>query len=265
MDTAAMIKAADTIYDNLRLRTFPIGVRFMNNDASFPEKTRRPSKHMSKRITVCQAVTLARTYGWTVGLTKDDLKCVPAMLALGMSRASDPKSELGGLWCEVGLASDAEKAGAELDSMTFLEGGEIQGLLMAPLRKGAFKPDLVVIYGNPAQMMRLVQSWTFMDGHRVVAQVGGKVECSEYLMAPFRSGEPRLAIPGLGDRIFSMTQDDEMVFALPFQTLGKLTEGLSLAGVKIGTKYPVTFYMNYEPEMPPNYAAMGRKVGLFED
>ncbi len=265
MDNAGMVKAADYIYEVLRLRTLPIGVRFQETASGFPEKTQRPSKHMNKRITVCQAVTLARTYGWTVGLTRDDLKCVPAMMALGMSRSADPKEDLGKLWCEVGLASDGDKAGSELSAMTFFSEGEVEGLLMAPLRKGVFQPDLVLLYGNPAQIMRLVQAWTFMEGGKVIGQIGGKVECSEYLMAPHKEQSPRVAIPGLGDRIFSMTQDDELVFSLPFKDLEELTEGLSRAGAKIGAKYPVTFYMNYEPELPSNYGEMGRKVGLFED
>jgi ubiquinone/menaquinone biosynthesis C-methylase UbiE len=35
----------------------------------------------------------------------------------------------------------------------------------------------------------------------------------------FKTGRPRIAIPGMGDRIFSMTQDDEMVFSIPGQTI----------------------------------------------
>ncbi|MDQ7785336.1 MAG: DUF169 domain-containing protein, partial [Desulfomonilaceae bacterium] len=59
-------EAAEFLSGSLRLRTLPIGVKFLTDVAGFPEKTRRPSEVLGKRITICQAVTLARVYGWTV-------------------------------------------------------------------------------------------------------------------------------------------------------------------------------------------------------
>lgn len=64
---------ANFISDNLRLKTFPLSVKFLEIPAKFPEKTRQPSITLKTRITICQGVTLARVYGWTVGLTKEDL------------------------------------------------------------------------------------------------------------------------------------------------------------------------------------------------
>ena len=82
---------ANLVYDNLRLRTQPIAVKFLEN-TDFPEKTRRPSQVFGKRITICQGVTMARVYGWPVGLGREDLICVPAMIAFGFTPASDQKA-----------------------------------------------------------------------------------------------------------------------------------------------------------------------------
>ena len=46
--------AAEFLATNLRLRSFPIGVKFLRDTSSFPEKTRRPSEAMQKRITLFQ-------------------------------------------------------------------------------------------------------------------------------------------------------------------------------------------------------------------
>ncbi len=94
--------AASQIKDALRLRTEPLGVAFFKGAAALPEKTRRPTQVFGKRITICQGVTLARVYGWPVGLTKDDLICIPGMLAFGFTPATDPIMELGQLFCETG-------------------------------------------------------------------------------------------------------------------------------------------------------------------
>ena len=123
-------------------------------------------------------------------------------------------------------------------------------------------PDVVVVYGNPAQLMRLIHAASLSLGERVSGEFGGKVECSSYLIAPYRSGEIKVVIPGMGDRIFSMTQDDEMVVAFPGKFLDGLLVGLKDAGKKIGARYPVTFYQNFSPSFPPAYEERAKKWGI---
>jgi uncharacterized protein (DUF169 family) len=256
-------EAAEFISNDLRLKTLPIAVKFLSDKSGFPEKTRQPSVALGKKMTICQAVTLARLYGWTVGLTKADLICVPAMIAFGLTATSDQQGKMSKLFCQVDFSKDPEGAAGEIASMTLLEKGECEALVLAPLKKGLVEPDTVAIYGNPAQIMRMVQAWVYQEGRRIPGNFGGKVECTEYLIAAYKSGMPRVAIPGNGDRIFSMTQDDEMVFALPGHALESLVTGLKQAGKRIGARYPVTFYQNFQPEFPGMYKTLGEEVGAF--
>jgi uncharacterized protein (DUF169 family) len=255
-------ESAEFIQNSLRLKTFPVAVKFLKDKSSFPEKTRRPSIVLGKRVTICQGVTMARTYGWTVGLTKEDLICVPAMMAFGLSGAADPTETLGKLFCEVDFSQTEENGRKEVSEMVRLENEDCEAIVLAPLQKGLFDPDTVAIFGNPAQVMRMVQGLVFEEGRRVPGNFGGKVECSEYLIAPYHTQAPRVAIPGMGDRIFSMTQDDEMVFAIPGMLLENLVSGLKNAGKKIGARYPVTFYQNFQPEFPKPYKVLGETLGI---
>jgi uncharacterized protein (DUF169 family) len=257
-------ETAQFISQALRLKTFPLAVKFLKDKAGLPEKARRPSVALGKRITICQGVTMARNYGWTLGLSVEDLICVPAMIAFGFSGASRPAETLGKLFCEVSFSRSQEGGIKEAEAMTRLENGECGAMALAPLQKGLFDPDTVAVFGNPAQVMRLIQSFVFMDTARISGSFGGKVECTEYLIAPFKTGQPRIAIPGMGDRIFSMTQDDEMVFSIPGPLLGVLVEGMKQAGKKIGARFPVTPYQNFEPEFPAPYKVQAEKLGLFK-
>ena len=110
----------------------------MSPEEPFPEKTRRPKAFLKKRVTICQGVTMARLYGWTVGLAKEDIVC-------------------------------------------------------------------------------------------------------------------------------AMTQDDELVVAFPARFLPALAQGLEEAGRKIGARYPVTFYQNFEPEFPAPYKGTAQRLGLFDE
>lgn len=255
--------AANFISNNLRLRTFPVAVKFLKDKSAFPEETTQPSTALGKRITICQAVTMTRLYGRTMGLTKEDMICVPAMIAFGFTRALDRVSTLGNLFCGGSLSQDEGAARTETGSINFLENQQYPAIVLAPLQRELFEPDTIAFYGNPGQVMRMIQATVYRDGNRISANFGGKLECTEYLIAPFSTGVPRVAIPGHGDRVFSMTQDDELVFAIPGGYLEGLAQGLGAAGKKIGLRYPVTFYQDFQPEFPKPYKDLGENVGAF--
>jgi uncharacterized protein (DUF169 family) len=257
-----MKESAEFISNNLRLKTFPVAVKFLKDATEFPEKTRQPSVVLGKRIAICQAIAMARVYGSVMGMTKDDLICVPGAIAFGFSESNDSAESLSQLFCGGNYSKDEDAGLREASSITRLEKGEYGAIVMAPLHRASFEPDTVVLYGNPAQIMRAIQAWTYLKGIRVHGFFGGKVECSEYLISPFKKQEPRVAIPGMGDRVFSMTQDDEMVFALPGQSVSEFIEGLQVAGNKVGAMYPVPFYLNFEPQFPKHFVKLGQELGI---
>ena len=254
-------EASEFIRNSLRLKTFPVAVKFLKNKA-FPEKTRQPSIVMGKRVAICQAVTMARIYGWTVGLAKEDIVCVPAAIAFGFSDSNDSAASLGKLFCEGSYSKTEEIGQAEANTMQRIGKGEYESILLAPLQRSSFEPDTVAFYGNPAQLMRLVHAWTYGRGKRVQGHFGGKVECTEYLLAPFQTQTARIAIPGTGDRVFSMTQDDEIVFSIPGRFVSELVQALQEAGKKVGASYPVPVYLNFQPEFPKQFKELGKTLGI---
>ncbi|SPF36816.1 conserved hypothetical protein [Syntrophobacter sp. SbD1] len=262
MSEASFKEMAEWLRNDLRLKTFPVAAKFLKNKSEIPEKARRPSVALGKRVTVCQGVTMARNYGWTVGLTKEDQICVPAAIMFGFSDSADPPDSLAGLFCEINFSSDAGLARKETSSMNRFENGEIEAIVLAPVEKAPFEPDTVLIYGNPAQMMRLAQAWSYATGERVSGEFGGKVECDESLIAPFKMQRPRMVIPGHGERIFAATQDDEAAFAVPGKNFPEIINGLKEVGKAIGARYPITPYQNFQPELPPAHKKLGKELGI---
>ena len=255
-------EAARELKAALRLRTEPIGAAFLGEAGKLPEKSRRPSQVLGKRVTICQGVTMARVYGWPVGLTPEDLICVPGMLAFGLAPEPHPGQEIARIFCDVGFHQELEAAQREVENLPRLNPQEIAALYLAPLERLALDPDVVVVYGNPAQLMRLIQGAAFSLGERIQGDFGGKIECSSYLIGPHKTGQVRVVIPGMGDRIFSMTQDDEMVVSFPARLLPDILKGMAEAGKKIGARYPVTFYQNFQPEFPKPYQDRAKKWGI---
>jgi uncharacterized protein (DUF169 family) len=262
MSETSIKEAAELIYDDLRLKTFPVAVKFLKSATELPEKSRRPSTALGKRIAICQGVTMARNYGWTVGLAKEDVICVPAAVVFGFSDSADPSDSLAGLFCEIDFSSSDELARRETSTMCRFEKGEIEAMALAPLARSTFEPDTILVYGNPAQVMRLTQAWSYLTGERVSGQFGGKVECDEYLIAPYKTQSARVVNPGQGERIFAATQDDELVFASPGKFLHDLAGALKKVGKAMGTRYPVTPYQNFQPDFPKAHRELGKKLGI---
>ncbi|MFB3926447.1 MAG: DUF169 domain-containing protein [Syntrophales bacterium] len=255
-------EAAEFVRNDLRLKSFPVAVKFLKSAKEFPEKTRRPFSGLGKKVAICQAVSMARIYGWTVGLTRNDIICVPAAIAFGFSDSADASSSLARLFCEGSYSKNEEAAAMEAAVIKKFAKDDYEALLLAPLHRAAFEPDTIAFYGNPAQLMRLVQAWAYREGRRVPGHFGGKVECTEYLLAPFQDREPRIAIPGTGDRVFSLTQDDEIVFSIPGGFLGELVQALKEAGKKVGAQYPVPVFLNFQPEFPKQFKELGKEIGV---
>ncbi|MBW1780388.1 MAG: DUF169 domain-containing protein [Deltaproteobacteria bacterium] len=262
MDTSNPIEKAEFVYNNLRMKTLPVGVKFLKESSDLPEKARRPALFLKKRITMCQAMTMARIYGWQMGITKEDIICILASLAFGFTSAEAPRKEMAASFFESIYKSDMEKTVREVDQMCFLDRDEYQALLISPLQKIATEPDIILLYGNPAQISRMLQAATYDRGEKIQGLFGGKVECPEYLIRPLKTGEPRIIVPGPGDRIFSMTGDDEMILSMPYSFLDRFILGLKESGKKAGARYPITYYQNFQPEFPAHYQALGEKYGV---
>jgi uncharacterized protein (DUF169 family) len=257
-----LAQAAQSIYQELRLKSLPVAAAFLASEEELPEGCRRPKAALGARITVCQGVSLARFYGWSVGLTGKDVVCPPAAVAFGLRGAGDPREAVSKLFAESTWCRDLQSARSEVGQMRFAPRGAIKAIALAPVAKAPFPAEVAAFFGNPAQVMRLVQAWTFVSGGLLTSQFGGKVECADYLYAPVAENAPQVSLPGMGDRVFAMVQDEEMVFSLPAAELPRLREGLDQAGAQIGARYPVPPYLMFEPVFPKAHRRLAKESGM---
>jgi uncharacterized protein (DUF169 family) len=115
-----------------------------------------------------------------------------------------------------------------------------EAVVLAPLAAGKFEPDVVLIYGNPAQMMYLMNGLQFKDYERFQVFFIGEGSCADGLAQCYTTGKPALAIPCMGERAFGAVSDDEMVMALPPGMTAKVVEGMQALKSR-GIGYPVSY------------------------
>jgi uncharacterized protein (DUF169 family)/uroporphyrinogen-III decarboxylase len=250
------VKTADqALQTYIRPQTFPVAVRMLRPGEAIPERARRPARDFGKLSMNCQVIDMARRFGWTIALTREDSICSLGITAFGLDRPTHLYSS--GTLCE-GMYTETKAAGARSEaSVDKFVPGTYAGLLVGPLDRAAFEPDLVVIYGNPAQVMRLLQAALWKSGGRLTSSFQGRIVCADIVVTTMQTGEPQVVLPCSGDRIFGQTQDHEMAFTVPWPRMAEVVQGLE-GTHRGGIRYPITQFMEYEAKLPPRYMEVNR-------
>ena len=233
-----------------RPASFPLGVKLAKPGETPPAKHKRPLSGLGKRFAACQAITLARTYGWTLVMEPEDHGCPLAKVFLGHFPADRfLKGELGLLYQEdINVCQEMEA------TFPRREVGEVEATWLAPLSKCEFEPDVALLYATPAQIVPLIQAANYGVGTGVASTSAGRGGCAAWIAGVQKSGRSTYLIPGPGERVFAGVQDHEMAFAIPRNEFSRIAEGLDFVRSTGAFKFPVTNLMLLaEPKMPPSY------------
>ena len=233
--------------------TLPLAIRLLTLEEEIPEKTRRPKRDFKKRFAICQAVGMSRRTGWTFALGKEDVSCPLSQVSLGFEREL-PFFKEGNL-CE-GMYTGSKEAGKKTEaSVPKFEYDQYKYILIGPVGRADYEPDIILIYGDSAQIMRLVHAALFEEGGTLTSNFMGRYDCADYTAGVMNSGKCQVILPCNGDRIFGFVQDFEMAFAIPYSQIDKIILGLQ-GTHKGGVRYPIPFFMNWEATFPPKYVEL---------
>ena len=232
------------LWNDLRLSTLPVAVKYIKDVSEIPEGFIRPSK-IGETWSLCQAFTYARRNGESSAMTKEDNFCVPSSYAQGWLKASYEElieSQVLNKWrkdydseirCQLSAAADyATKENIK-------KSREYMGFLVAPLTNTGFVPDTILIYSNPGQAVHIVQALSYEGKHVITSIFNGFGEsCIKGALKPFLTGTPEVILPGAGDKAVSGTRDDEVAVAIPGHLLFYIKENLFKTGSEFNLGYP---------------------------
>jgi len=191
----------------LRPLSFPLAASMVERAQDFPERTRRPFKDMGFKTNICVAMTLARKYGWTVGMTAEDNRCPVASYTYGWSDdEAESEKHLINFMQTMNYAENEGAANAIFEAMRGfkLAKGQYEGVVFSPLDRGRIEPDLIMLFCNSAQLMRLVHGATQQAGASLVSVFSGRAgTCTEGVLQTMKANEPKVVLPGNGDRVWA--------------------------------------------------------------
>jgi uncharacterized protein (DUF169 family) len=223
------------VENRLRLKTKIIAYQKLNT-AEDLDRIKNVIR-LDRFFTFCQVPFMVRVNGLTVGITKDD-KVNPRCSRLFGLRSATEKS----MNAEADMLSKTwfhspEQALEQQGDYYRIPVGE--AIIMAPLTKEKFEPEVLLIYGNPAQIMMVMCGLQKVNYEKFSFNFIGEGSCSDSLSQCYVTGKPSVSIPCYGERSMGGVSDDEIIIALPPETLETAITGLNELQ-KIGFKYPIS-------------------------
>jgi dephospho-CoA kinase len=219
----------------MRLTSFPVAFKMLEKKEDMDKIAflRRPAQ----KKTLCQLITLVRSSDWTVGADMDDFLGPVCPSIIGLCE-TPPEFEDGTFRSIVWVRTKEDGKKYE-KSIPRLPVNKYEAVALAPLVYNPFDPDIVLIYGNPAQMMLLINALQFEDYEVMQFYCVGESSCSDAIARCYLTGKPALSIPCYGERRYGHAQDEDMVMAVPAGKMDKALRGLETL-YRRGIRYPIS-------------------------
>ncbi|OGN91669.1 MAG: hypothetical protein A2Z75_04905 [Chloroflexi bacterium RBG_13_50_10] len=191
---------------------------------------------LDRFFTFCQVPFMVRVNGITVGITKEDKILERCSRLFGLRQATEKSMNAeAAMLSTTWFRSPEDALQQQADYYRIPVGGAI---VLAPLTRQKFEPEVLLVYGNPAQIMMVLCGLQKVKYERFSFSFIGEGACSDSLAQCYITGKPSVSIPCSGERSMGGVSDDEIVVALPPGELERAISGLKELA-KIGRKYPI--------------------------
>lgn len=238
-------------YDKmLRLTTVPVAVKLFGKLADLEKISYKgkPIKLLGKRLALCQIFAQARYYGRLNAGTREKLD----LCRLGADAFGFPVTDYTHVYSGTYFNGD-EAARRMIETTPKFKRDLYKAILVAPLEKSPVEPDVVLFYGNTAQILRLVHGYLYNKGGRLEFSSSGDAgACADPVVIAMQTQKPSIGLPCNGGRVLSWPSDDELVCGVPGALLEEILLGIEATHFGPGQiHYPVAWqHIDWEPQPP---------------
>jgi dephospho-CoA kinase len=232
-DWEKIVRRMETL---LRLKSFPVAFKMLEHEDDLDNiPFLRRTGH---KVTLCQLITLVRDFDWTVGALKQDFSNPECASILGLADLPDIFKD--GTIRSILWTKSRKDAKRVEESIQRLPLDRYKAVALAPLVYNPFKPDMVLIYANPAQIMLLINALQFEDYEVMNFSCVGESSCSDAVTRCYLTAKPAVTIPCYGERRYGHARDEDLVMAIPCEMMEKALDGLENL-YRRGVRYPIAY------------------------
>ncbi len=242
----------------VRLKTLPIAVKMLEKEADIPKEAIRPKRDRGHHLAQCQVFALTRRKGETIAMLKEDNWCWAPLIGYGLVPPFDEKT----ISPMIYIVENMKAAQKMLKVFPRFEQGKYIGILTAPLKTATFKPDMILIYSNTAQLRSMLMAIKYKKGNLVKSEFDPIDSCVYSIVPVIQNGEYRITLPDPGEFERAMAEEGEIILSVPAAKLEELVTGLRFfEELKLGYSH-LNMQMTPDFPQPPFYEELFKVWGL---
>jgi uncharacterized protein (DUF169 family) len=208
----------------LRLQYPPVAVKLVETGGEVPEHAYGAGGD-GRRLALCQAFALARRDGKTVYMRRENHGCWNPLIALGHVKcesADDPGFDL---ICSVIGVNDAAAAKRFVAGFPRLPAGKYEGVLLAPLDRAEFCPDIWLVYCDNGQLRTILRAVRGQTGELIKSEFDALDSCMYSIVPPLLNGDYRITLPDPGEHERALTDNNKIIFSVPQKRFEEFING----------------------------------------
>ncbi len=229
----------------LKLRSFPVAVKMLKDEAEIPEGAFRPKRDKGVHLAQCQVFAMSRRDGITVAMLKEDNWCFAPLIAYGLvDKPDDPEIQ-------------------RFLGFPRFEKDRYIGIVTAPLKKASFEPDLVLVYSDPSQMRTMLMPLHWFGEEPAINSHFFPPSCAYTIVPVIEKNQILIAPPDIGEDMRTIGAKDEIITSIPAGMLGEIVRGLKTPLFDEGADFISSPMLKMgDFEQPEMYKKLFQKWGL---
>ncbi len=223
MDVKEVNRHGQELIKHLKIRTSPVAVKLISKGSEIPESIKKAEDCM----THCQFMDKVRRTREEFYTLNENQMCKVGAGAMGLG--SVPEDLVTGelYYKEFELFSTLGASRRTIDMIPVLPPNSTEAILYSPLEETSFIPDVIMVVGNPKQMMLLTQAAMYGIGGRLETSFSGAQSvCSDGVVQVYKEGTVGVTLGCTGSRAYATLTDDEMIMGIPIELLADVVSGL---------------------------------------
>ena len=208
------------------LRFPAVALKMVKDGEPLPEGAYRPYLDKGKHIALCQAFAYARCQGKIIFMEKEDHWCWNPIITYGYIDRELAREGFRNIARAFNRPPDSSLA--FVDSFPSLPVGEYKGILVAPLNKADFEPDITMIYCKNDQLRVFLMAIDTQIHELVPSSFAPVDSCTWAAIPAILNGEYRITIPDPGEYERALTPEDDIILTVPKQKEEEFYKGVEL-------------------------------------
>lgn len=235
------------IAELLNLHSEPLGFKLFSKEDDV-RNVKGVTMMKDSFYTFCQMPYLAKVDGLTVGSVASDKMLDRCKKSHGLQERTEAEIEKESRMLATTWMPDVESAARQLRSYPVMPLSA--GLVLGPLSKATYDPDIVILYPTPGQMVLLLQAMQKIKYENYAFNFCGEGSCVNSIAQCYASNKPAMTIPCAAEVAFSDLPDDELTIALPLEYVDLAVQGLEIFFKYMNMKHPLPKMKGSEDNYP---------------